>query len=443
VKKLYVISIILFNFLTFFHCEAAEKRILIFYVNLGMGTRTAAEAIAGDIQKRYPAAEIVLKDTREFSHGVVAAASKTSYEVMTRYFPWFYDETYLDYMDQGRNAKSLGDLPLSKQFRPDKILEYIHEVKPDVILSTYHVATEALIHFRDQGELKDIPIGAVHMDLVDETYFAKMALQVDMEFVVTPELRNSFIARGVPADRLIASGTPLNPKALNTVDEGSVDAFRVRKGLLSQKRTILITGGSNGVGDYPLMVERLSEAFAGEPLQIIAVCGRNEKHVTALTKLASNLPLSHNLIVERLISQDDLFLYMHLSDLIIAKTGGVTPMELFYRKKPLIFLDINGGQEFYNSDIYMTSGLGKVTRDQGEVGKLANQLLTSKDESARQLEKQFHFCENQCSWKIADWAMRNPTVQPALNHQIHLDSSQDRLRPKGLIWKCARLLRSI
>ena len=436
--------ILLTTFMLMLCAESAHaKKILLFHVTLGMGTTTAAQGIADDLKARYPGVEVVLKDIREFSNPTWSDLSKKSYQLLTGVFPGLYDDLYLDYMAVGRSAKSIGDMPLLKQFRPQRVLSYIEEEKPDVILSTYHVATEVLIALRNQGKLKNIPIGGIHTDLVDETYFAKIALEIDMEFVATPEIRMSWLKRGVPEDRILATGMPLNPKVFAAVNLAAVSAFRSQKGLDSSKKMVLILGGSNGVGDYPLMVKGLDESFRGEPLQIVAVCGRNDLHVKNLTALQNKLAPGHELQITKLIPQNELFLYTQAADLIISKTGGLTPIELFYRKKPLILLDINGGQEGYNADFFAKAGLARVLKDQSKVGENAKSLLSSELETEAQTLRQAKFCEHHCSGQISDWAMSDPVVKPAIHHLIHLDTSPDLPPPSALVWRCARLLRGI
>lgn len=420
----------------------AGPKILLIHGSVGMGHTAAANGIAADIKLKNPNAEVIIKDLRDFMDPAMKKIGNDVYDVLTKYTPQFYDETFRDYMDSGARVLSIGDMSLTDQFHPEKVLKYVDEVVPDVIISTFPSATEVLVRLRDKGQLTNTPIGWVHTDLVDETYFARMPLQIDMAFVATPRLEKSWVKRGVPDDRVIASGMPLNPEVLKAPDPVAVAAFRAEKGLKTDTKTILILGGSNGVGDYKLMVEKIVAEFPNQPLQIVAVCGRSKQNFKALAGIKQAMAkVGVEITIEELVKQPVLFKYMESSDVIVSKTGGLTPMELFYKRKPLVLLDINGGQERYNANDFSDTGLATVTRDQREVGREVKALLSDPALAQGQIQKQIEFSQTNQPGKIADWALSKPTAKEALNKSVYLDMSPDYPRPKGLFWDCRRVFK--
>jgi processive 1,2-diacylglycerol beta-glucosyltransferase len=412
------------------------KKTLIIYGSIGMGHLAAANGIAADLRARYPHIEIEMLDLKSFLDPRLTGVQNWSYDFLTQRMPGFYDEYFRFYMERGQIEPTLGNMPNGQAFDPLRLKDFLEKSKPDLIFSTFPQAIESLVYLRDRGLFRDIPVGWLHTDLVDETYFARFPLAIDMAFVPTPRLAESWIARGVPADRVLASGMPLNPAVQVEPDPEVLNAFRVKHRLDPDDRTILLIGGSNGVGDFPRMVKSMVKSFSDEPIQIIAVCGRNKKHVRKLTALRRSLPPNVKLIIEGLIPQPDLFNYMRVSHAIISKTGGLTPMELYYRQKILVLLDINGGQEKYNADEFADENLARVIRDQGSVGQELRDLFDNVNLQEDQIERQKRFCKDNCPTKIADWIASNPDPKPEL--VIPLNTDRDYSRPKGVFWWCVR-----
>lgn len=432
-----------FSFLLLFSLTlwAAEpKRVLLIHGSVGMGHTAAATGIAADLKSRDPSMIIDVKDLRDFIPSAIRGLDTKFYDILTQKFPWLYDQGFRDYMETGARAPSLGKMPSIALFPPKKVEKYIDDFHPDVIISTYPFATEVLALLREQGKLSGTPIGWVHTDLVDETYFARMPLQVDMAFVGIPEIRDAWIKRGVPPYRVTATGMPLNPKVSDPPDTELMGKLRSEHGLDKSVLTILIMGGSNGVGDYPLMAKKVFEAFPDRPVNLIAVCGRNEKHFKDLHEMQKILSSGQKIVATKLIPQNELFAYMNIADGIISKTGGLTPMELFYRKKPIVFLDINGGQEKYNADVFSAVGLAELTQDQKQVGTLLKGLFNDPEKLSKQIQRQQLFCDNNCPTKIADWVMSEPSAQEMIHKKVTLLKNGDYPRPQGFYWKCSRAL---
>ncbi|MBS1960009.1 MAG: hypothetical protein JST80_11085 [Bdellovibrionales bacterium] len=440
-RQLFSASLILFSLLTGITPAQADhpKTILLLHVGIGRGTTTAAEGIEMDLKERFPGTQVIVKDMLEYVNPVTTLVLKRGQRILARNFPDFYDSMYRHYLSLARSKESMGDMGLGGKFNAPKFLQDVAVIKPDAIVSCYHDATEFLIKQRELGNLKGIPVGWVHTDLVNETYFAKLALQVDMAFVGTPKLRNLWIDRGVPSNRVNASGLPINPSTKETRTDIELNQFRQKQGLKPDIRTILISGGSNGVGNFVAMIKALEVSMPDEELQIIAVCGRNNETYRKLDTLKPNLRHNINLLTTHMVPQEVLFNFMRISDLIISKSGGLTPMELFYQRKPLILLDNNGAQERYNAMEYEAADLAAVLRDEHKVGEKAKELFDNTELSNRLIENQIDFHKDHNPTEIADWIMGNPSIQPDLHKAIRISTEGDRPAPRGLAWKCARL----
>ncbi len=434
----------IFCFILFFFSYTlfAQKNVLIFHASVGLGHTQSANAVAEDIKNRYPESTVTVLDLRELMMPFGNDFLDLSYEKFLLKFPNLFDQVFRQGMgtmgDQDK-YKSIGEFPSVGLFSPAKIAEEVHRVNPDVIFSTFSSGTEVLVHLRNTQKIKNIPLLWMHTDLIDETYFARIPLEIEMAFVGDPFLKEKWSQRGVPADRVMVTGMPINEKFKVPLSASELKKFRKEKKLSAAIRTILITGGGAGIGNYKVMVESLLKEFSGEKLQIIAVCGDSEKNFNDLEKLNKTLPQDIKMIVTKRIKQEELIKYIEASDGVISKTGGMTPMELFFKQKAIVLFDYLGGQERYNANFYNDNGHAFVTRKEAEVGKLMNNLLSNPALLKKQLAVQQNFCaNNQCS-RIADEIMREDLkVKPALNMKIRLSTEGDAERPKSLLLSCVK-----
>lgn len=431
-------------FLAFFICTFifAQKNVLIFHASVGLGHTQSANAVAEDLKKRYPESKVTVVDLRDLMMPLGNEFLDLSYEKFLLKFPNFFDQVFRQGMgtlgDQDK-YKSIGEFPSVGLFSPEKIAEKVKRINPDVIFSTFSSGTEVLVHLRNNKKIRNIPLLWMHTDLIDETYFARIPLEIEMAFVGDPFLKEKWIARGVPADRVMVTGMPINEKFKVATSKKELSLFRKQKNLNLNVRTILITGGGAGIGNYEVMVKSLLKEFEGEKLQIIAVCGDSEKNFNDLEILKKNLSSDIKMIVTKRIKQEELIKYIEVSDGVISKTGGMTPMELFFKKKAIVLFDYLGGQERYNANFYNDNGHASVTRNEAEVGKLMNNLLSDPELLKKQLAVQQNFCaNNQCS-RIVDEIMREDLkVKPALNMKIRLSTEGDAARPKSLLLSCVK-----
>lgn len=161
---------------------------------------------------------------------------------------------------------------------------------------------------------------------------------------------------GVPADQIMrASGMILNPKFYEAVE---IDrrAERIRLGLDPDRPTGLILFGGEG---SPAMVKIASALNRPDcPVQLIAMCGKNELVAQQLRALERRIPIH----VEGFTREIPYF--MELADFFIGKPGPGSISEALAKRLPVI-VQRNAWtmvQERYNADWVEEQGVGLVVR---------------------------------------------------------------------------------
>lgn len=162
---------------------------------------------------------------------------------------------------------------------------------------------------------------------------------------------------GHPYDRIFhASGMILHPRFYETpVGDRAVE--RQRLGLRPELTTGLVLFGGQGSKVMLQIAQRLDAS--GLPLQLIFICGKNEKLAEALRARKWRVPV----FVEGFTARVNY--YMQLADFFIGKPGPGSVSEALAMKLPVI-VECNAWtlpQERYNTDWVLEQEVGVVLRD--------------------------------------------------------------------------------
>jgi hypothetical protein len=199
---------------------------------------------------------------------------------------------------------------------------------------------------------------------------------------------------GHPPDRIFqVSGMILRPDFYNLpkVDQA---AERIKLGLEPGLPTGLLLFGGQGSPDMRNIVRRLVNSK--QDLQLIAICGRNEKLRTQLQSMNTR----NRLFVEGFTSQ--IPFYMQLSDFLIGKPGPGTISEAVQMHLPVI-VERNAWtlpQERYNADWVREQRIGIVLKDFGDVERAVRELLAGSQ--LEQMRSRTASLENRAVFEIPE-----------------------------------------
>jgi 1,2-diacylglycerol 3-beta-galactosyltransferase len=240
------------------------------------------------------------------------------------------------------------------------------ESRPDMVVSLVPNFNRALGESLDRA-LPGNPLVTILTDLAD--YPPHFWIERREQFFICGSERAVAQARalGHPDSRIFrTSGMILNPRFYEPVQADRSEG-RCRLGLVPDEPTGLVMFGGEGSGAMYGIVKRLQDA----PVQLIAICGRNEKLAARLRALPRRRPL----FVEGFTREVPY--YMHLSDFFIGKPGPGSISEALAMKLPVI-VERNAWtlpQERYNADWIVEQGVGLVVSSFREIRKAAAELL--------------------------------------------------------------------
>jgi UDP-N-acetylglucosamine:LPS N-acetylglucosamine transferase len=171
-----------------------------------------------------------------------------------------------------------------------------------------------------------------------------------------------------PDKTFLVSGMIVRPMFYDT-QPLDIPAERTNLGLDPNRPTGVVLFGGYGSPKMVEIVERLQSI--GRELQLILICGKNDKLAARLRTIASKLPL-HIVGFTHEVPR-----YMQISDFFIGKPGPGSISEAVAMHLPVI-IERNAWtlpQERYNADWVLESGVGVVVNSLKEIATAVEQML--------------------------------------------------------------------
>jgi UDP-N-acetylglucosamine:LPS N-acetylglucosamine transferase len=344
------------------------KRIEFIFFDAGGGHRAAATALEMSIRgKNYPW-DIRLTNLQELLDEL---------DVMKKYVGIRIQDFYNWML---RSGWTLGSPQLMKVLQQAirayhgpttrMLEEHWKETQPDMVVSF-------VPHFnRAMGEsfaraFPGRPYVTVLTDIAD--YPPHFWIERQEQYFVTGSDRASVQVRaaGHPAERIFrASGMILHPRFYESPVKDRL-AERERLGLRRDLPTALVLFGGHGSKTMFEIAGRLENSSLD--LQVIYICGRNEKLANTLRAHKSRLPR----FVEGFTSKVNF--YMQLGDFFIGKPGPGCISEALAMHLPVI-VECNAWtlpQERYNAAWVVEKELGIVLPNFREINRAVAQLIAS------------------------------------------------------------------
>ena len=239
------------------------------------------------------------------------------------------------------------------------------EFKPDAVVCTQAFPCGMVADYKKYLGL-DLPLFGVLTDHAPHSYW--IFDNIDYYIVPSEVSRNHFIRNGVSDAKIRVFGIPIDMRFSKNL--GKEEVCR-KLGIDSRKRTMLIMGGSQGMGPVENMLDSL-ERMAFD-FQIMAVCGINKRLYKKLTKRAKRYK-KKMLVFDLTENIEEL---MEASDIIITKPGGLTTSEALAKNLPMIIIHPIPGQETKNTDFLLQQGVALRAEDGEDVAALAQELFSN------------------------------------------------------------------
>ena len=362
-------------------------RILIMSASVGNGHVTAAEALKKAFESRGLAREVRHEDTLKFTNPLFRRLYGRAYIDLVNNIPevlgWMYDQLDEPWKNEKRRL-------FFDKLNTQPFVKMVREYKPDWIVCTHFLPAEIISDLK-RKEKMTCPQAIVVTDF--DMHALWLCRNFERYFVALDETRYYLETLGFPSEKITVSGIPIDPKFAETKPK---QELREKYGLDPDLPTIILSLGGFGVGRIDDLIASLRKIST--PVQILAMCGRNEE-LKAKLEADQDSPGARVVPVGYTREMDE---YMSASDLIVGKPGGLTTCEAL--AKGLVFVIFNPipGQEERNSDHLLENGCAIRSNNPATLGYKIEQLLRDPERMALMRANALKFAKPHAAFDVAD-----------------------------------------
>ena len=198
---------------------------------------------------------------------------------------------------------------------------------------------------------------------------------VDYYFVSHDGMKKQLHEKGIPNEKIFATGIPLSNKFLLRYNKTEIlESF----GLSPDRKTVLFFGGGEfGLGKTQTF--KIFKSFVECPknIQIVAIAGKNPKMKENFENLVYE---SGNLDKVKILEYTDKVPeLMSISDLVVTKPGGLTTTESLASGLPIVIINPIPGQEEENATYLEEHKVAIWIKKDDNVQEILNNLFTNQD----------------------------------------------------------------
>src|ERR1700682_2121782 len=346
-------------------------RVIFLVSDTGGGHRASAEAVEKAMQLQYPGRfqidtiDPFIEGSRPLLRWLVYR-----YTWLIKHMPRTYGLVF--HGTDNRMAIRAAVRTFGRQLRPG-IDRSVGVEPPAGIVSFHPLTNHVTVEVLDKLKLA-IPFVTVITDMTDVHRFW-MTRKADVVVVPSVEARRLCIRKGLDPRRVHVAGLPVNPRFSGPLHGAEKTALRRRLGLVDEPTLLLVSGGE-GAGRLRAQARALDKAGLG--LQLLVVCGRNER---LCRKLQSQSWQGNVHVFGFVENMPDL---MRASDAVVTKAGPGTISEALISGLPIFLTGYVPGQEEGNVSFVTDQGLGYYTpRARKLVNAVRHSLVEDREEFDR------------------------------------------------------------
>ena len=334
-----------------------SKRILFLYISPSSGHQHAAEAVREAFSLLSPTWETFGIDSFTYAYPTIGRLIARTYLEVLRRTPLLWDFLY-DNPDVETATREIREL-LNVMSGP-KMKALLRRYSPDALVCTQAVPCSVFAAEKRAGKIH-LPLIAIVTDFAVHSYW--IYPEVDLYCVASEDICKQLIRHGIPASKIAVTGIPISPKFLRR--HSKVQA-RWHLGLDPQRSTILLMGGSQGLGPIQDMLDALHQ----QPLQFILATGLNRDLFRSLKKRYAR---DKRVCVTGYSKSVNLF--MDAADLLVTKPGGMTSSEALAKGLPMLLTSPIPGQEERNARYLLDQGVALRVDDPADIAEAVKTLF--------------------------------------------------------------------
>ncbi|HZZ66212.1 MAG TPA: glycosyltransferase [Candidatus Baltobacteraceae bacterium] len=333
--------------------------------NVGVGHTSAAHALKTALADSDPNFEATVVDSYKYAASVVSSVVSSGYLGMVKTIPQMYRFLY----NRAERATEVGPFRAwVHQFTAGNLRALLSRLRPDVVICTHAFPCGVMAEYKRQ--FADAPpVMGVVTDFVVHSFWIHQ--NIDAYAVATEQMRSTLVTRGIPSERILVSGIPVHSSFGHP--RADMESLRQELGLPLDRRIALLMGGGLGLGPIEMMMQALDRMSV--PVCAVAIVGRSSRVEQRVLERAHRV--HYPVRVVRFVHnvQD----YMHASDVLITKPGGLTSSEALAAGLPMVLFKPLPGQEERNTRYLVQRHAALRAKSSRDLTRTVERLLSSDD----------------------------------------------------------------
>jgi UDP-N-acetylglucosamine:LPS N-acetylglucosamine transferase len=317
--------------------------VLLLSARVGEGHVAAARALASHMRVLWPDAEVREVEDTGRGHEWRDRLLHGSYALVMRHAPHLYGFGYDVLVQHPRVAELFKRVAAGRIGRA--LAPLVAAERPDLVVSTYPMISGGLAWLRRHGRLSARAVALV-TDVAVHPFWVWPDL--DETWTLLPASRDQARAIAPAADVRVAP-VVVDPR----FRPGDRAAARSALGVAPGAVVVLVTGGSLGFGGLEHLVDAV--LAAGDGVQVVVLCGRNERLRVRL--LARGLPTARMLVwgwTDRVVE------HLTAADLVLTTAGGMIASEALAVGRPVLYAAPVPGHGRAGAELAASAGLALV-----------------------------------------------------------------------------------
>lgn len=352
-------------------------KILIFYASYGGGHLNAAKSIHECIINKDKNLDVELIDCMKYVNKTVEKVTTAAYMEAAKKIPWVWGKIYAD-----AQKGPLAHLSTrSNKIMAIKLLKLLREKQPDLIISTHPFGSQMCSYLKRKEKIS-AKIATIMTDFAPHDQWLVGHETTDYFFVANSKMQKYLVSKDIPESKVFVTGIPISNRFLQNYSKQEI---MTQYQLDENKKTILFFGGGEfGIGKTRTF--QIFESFlkCNQPIQIIAIAGKNEKMKIAFEEIVQKYNKEHSVKILGFTNQVPEF--MAISDLVVTKPGGLTTSESLASNLPMLVINPIPGQEEENAEFLEEHGIAVWIRKSDNSDEIVNNLLSNPSKLATMKE---------------------------------------------------------
>ena len=343
------------------------RNVIIFYASYGGGHLSAARSIKENIETNYKDVDVRLIDCMEYVNKVVNKVTTKAYSEMAKKAPRTWGKVY--WKSQKGPLAHISNA--SNKVLSIKLNKLFKDFKPELIISTHPFSSQMCAYLKKLGKL-DAKIATVMTDYAPHDQWLVLNKYVDYYFVSHEGMKKKLHEKGIPNEKIFATGIPLSNKFLLKYDKAKIlENF----GLSPDRKTVLFFGGGEfGLGKTQTIKIFKSFVESNDNIQIVAISGKNVKMKENFEHLVEEF--NKQKYVKILEYTNKVPELMSISDLVVTKPGGLTTTESLASGLPIVIINPIPGQEEENATYLADHKVAIWIKKNDNVEQVLNDLFS-------------------------------------------------------------------